>query len=242
VYDAGGNFKRTAIWVVSDGALGPRIDRAGNIYIAECVKPVGQRYPEHFRGKLPSVRIDRAGVAQQYAWMYGSIIKFSPAGGAVWFPRVDPADAYPFDGKAKLPPGLPEQKIDVTAGTGGKARTGKLAGAMWSHYGSSFLLDMHPGENRRCHCTATDFDVDEFGRVFYPDQGRFRIGVTDTNGNVITHFGRYGNQDAPADDIAFAWIIGLAASDRYVYVADALNRRVVRVKLAYAATADCPVP
>jgi len=242
VYGPDGEFKRTAVRVVSDGALGPRLDAAGNIYIAECVKPLGKPHPDYFRGKLPRVRIDKASVAQQYTWMYGSIIKFSPAGGSVWFPRLDADDVYAFDGEPKLPPGLPRVKVATAKGDRSRISQGELEGALWWRFGCAFLLDMHPGHNRRCHCTATDFDVDDFGRVFYPDQGRFRLVVLDTNGNPIAHFGRYGNQDSTGKDIQFAWIVGLAVSDRYIYVADALNHRVVRMKMDYAAQAECRLP
>jgi hypothetical protein len=113
--------------------------------------------------------------------------------------------------------------------------------------------------------------VDDFGRSFFPDQGRFRVVVLDTNGNRIAHVGGYGNQDYcgpdsyvpdpktgvlrprrkddPKDlkspfadpEIAFNWFVGLAVSDRYLYVADGSNRRVLRVALDYAAQETCAV-
>jgi len=42
-------------------------------------------------------------------------------------------------------------------------------------------------------------------------------------------------------EIGFAWIIGVAATDRYAYVNDAVNKRVLRVKLGYATEASCGV-
>src|SRR5262249_41187332 len=39
------------------------------------------------------------------------------------------------------------------------------------------------------------FDVDDFGRSFFPDAGRSRMGVIDTNGNEIAFVGQYGNRD-----------------------------------------------
>jgi len=146
-----------------------------------------------------------------------------------------------------------------------------LQGALWWRYGFAYLLDMAGRGTDRCHCTATDFDVDDFGRVFYPDQGRFRVEVLDTNGNKILDFGGYGNQDYCGPDsyvpdpekgvlrpprkddpeglnspfaepeIAFNWFVGLAVSDRYIYVADGSNRRVLRCKVGYAAETACPV-
>ena len=43
-------------------------------------------------------------------------------------------------------------------------------------------------------------------------------------------------------DIPLAWPIYVAVSDRWAYVADTVNRRVVRVKLGYAAEATCKLP
>jgi hypothetical protein len=124
----------------------------------------------------------------------------------------------------------------------------------------------------QCHRTYTDFDTDDFGRSFVMDQLRFRISVVDTNGNVVRHIGAYGNQDFcgpdsyvldpkekyyrprksddPKDlkspfaepEIAFSWIVSAAVTDRNLYVADSVNRRVLRVKLDYAAVETAAVP
>jgi hypothetical protein len=236
-YDRDGRFKRRVLWSVSDGALGPRLDPRGNVYLAEAIKPLGRRRPELFTDPLPSVLSQ-----QQYTWMYGSVIKFGPQGGAVWFPVLSKVDEYAFDGEPKLDPGLPKEKVS-TLHSGRLIRTpGALQGARWWRFGCAPVLDMHRSHNVRCHCTGCGFDVDHFGRVFYPDQGRFRLVVLDTNGNEIGTIGAYGNQDAsPETGVPFGWILGVGVSDRYVYVPDALNRRVVRVKLGYQAERSVPV-
>ena len=71
----------------------------------------------------------------------------------------------------------------------------------------------------------------------------FRVVVLDTNGNEIGTFGRYGNQDSagpeslvPEPGIPLAWPCAVGVSDRAIYVSDILNRRIVRVKLAYKKT------
>jgi len=266
-YDKDGNFKRTVLWAVSDGAMGPRVDRQGNLYIAEAVKPIRRRHPAFFKDRMPTVQASR-----QYTWMVGSIVKFGPKGGAVWFPVIRKYDEYAFDGSATLDASLAREEIS-TLHSGRLLRTpGYLQGALWWRFGCAPVLDMHRSHNVRCHCTGSDFDVDDFGRVFYPDQGRFRIVVCDTNGNTITAFGRYGNQDScgpgsyvqqgrtgmfrprrtddPPDakspfaepEIALTWIVGLGVSDRCAYIADALNRRVLRVKLSYECDARVAVP
>ena len=95
-------------------------------------------------------------------------------------------------------------------------------------------------------CEGSGFDVDPFGRVFLPNLGQFRIEVVDTNNNPITTFGKYGNEDSggpgarvPKPAIPLAWPVYVAVSDRYAYVADTVNRRVVRVKLTCAVEAAC---
>jgi hypothetical protein len=247
-YDKDGNRLGTVLWVVSDGAYGPRVDAAGNLYIADSVKPVGQPVPEFFKGKLPDVRIDRkANVVMQYMWMYGSILKFTPAGGAVWFPKRSAEDAYAYDGEAKLPAAQTRIKVEMPYNAGGGSMVdlpGEVQGAEWMRYGCSYVLDMHPGANRRCHCTATEIDVDHYGRLVYTDQGRFRVVMLDAAGNEILAFGRYGNQDrVPAEggEIGFHWFTGLGVTDRNVYVADGGNHRVLRVALKPAAEETCQI-
>ncbi|MCX7591262.1 MAG: hypothetical protein N2255_06495, partial [Kiritimatiellae bacterium] len=135
-YDKDGNFLKTLIWVVSDGALGPRVDAAGNLYIAESVKPVGQPYPAFFAGKLPDVPIDSKGnVETQYRWMYGSVLKFGPEGGAVWFPILDDRYVYAFDGEAKLPAGLAKIRVETASEDRMKISPGEVEGVHWMWYG-----------------------------------------------------------------------------------------------------------
>jgi hypothetical protein len=146
----------------------------------------------------------------------------------------------------------------------------ELQGALWMRPGFGHVGQC--GNNDHCHCAGTDFDLDNFGRVFAPDTGRFRVGVLDANGNEMLSFGGYGNQDhcgpdsyvvdpaskllrprKPGDpkglkspfakpEIAFGWIIGLAVTDRYAYVDDLINKRILRVRLSYAVTETVRVP
>jgi len=183
------------------------------------------------------------------------------ASGLVWnFDAEDGPDK-------KLPATLKREKVGAYARPGGAV----LQGALWWRPGFSPVGDMGVGRGG-CHCTGSDFDVDDFGRVFAPDTGRFRVGVLDTNGNEILSFGGYGNQDCcgpdsyvldpkgaffrprragdpkalvspfAKPDIAFAWIIGLAVTDKYAYISDVINKRILRVKLGYAADAACAIP
>jgi hypothetical protein len=146
----------------------------------------------------------------------------------------------------------------------------ELQGAQWYKPGFSPIGDM-VSFSKSCHCTGADFDVDDFGRTFAPDAGRFRVGVLDANGNEILSFGGYGNQDCLGPDsyvldpatgllrarkegdpknlaspfakpeIAFGWIVGVAVTDGHAYVDDMINKRVLRAKLGYAASESCEV-
>ena len=193
--------------------------------------------------------------------MYGSIVKFPPKGGSFDFAFYKPrADEPQPDPAAK--------SVDAASWIGqvhDRFSPNKVTGAMWMHMGIS-QINLH-----YCNCENTRFDVDPFGRVWYPDLGRYRVGVLDTNGNLITTFGSYGNAesagpDSPvldpktgkvrprlADDpkdlkspfaepgIAFSWLIGVGATDKYAYMGDSLNRRMLRAKLTYSAEAVCDV-
>ncbi len=231
--------------------LGPRLDAAGNIYIAESVKPVGKPFPDFFKDKLPDTKIDKKGdVEQQYRWMYGSILKFGPAGGLVRFPVKGKSSALPFEGEPSkryktsypLPfaedPGPPSDQtvrpVDTVSGDYMRVRRGEVQGAEWLRYGCSYVLDMQPSHNRRCHCTATEFEADDYGRTYFTDQGRFRVVILDAAGNELLAFGRYGNQDSCGPEIAFNWFGGLAVTDRWIYVADLYNRRVLRIRKTHA--------
>ena len=117
-----------------------------------------------------------------------------------------------------------------------------------------------------------NFDVDEFGRVFFPDTYLFQTRVIDTAGNALTAIGGYGNAESmgpdspvidpktgklrpraasdPADlnspfaepDIALAWLVGVGVTDKYAYFGDSMNRRLLRAKLVYAAEETVAVP
>jgi len=167
----------------------------------------------------------------------------------------------------KFPETMKKEKVGAFNRPGGA----ELQGAQWWRAGFSPLGDMGV-KGGCCHCLGSDFDVDDFGRTFAPDTGRFRVGVLDTAGNEILSIGGYGNQDCcgpdsyvldpagkflrprKADDpkgltspfakpeIAFAWIIGVAVTDKYAYVSDAINKRILRVTLEYAAQATVLLP
>jgi HEAT repeat protein len=195
------------------------VDRAGNVYLLEHVKPLGKLVPDELAGKTGTDRHDR------YVYNYGSVLKFGPEGGAIReMNRGKPV-------KGQLKPG----QIQFTTAEG---RGNFVAdGALWSWFGVS-MIQPALGRANYCMCSAPRFDVDGFGRVFVPDQLRCRIVVLDTNGNFITSFGRYGNADDPPARLALADPRTVMVSNHAAYVGDMNNNRIVRARLAYAASAD----
>ena len=233
------------IWCVSDAAVGPKFDAAGNIYIAEQIRPEHQPLPPEFMKMVGPVKAGSR-VPETYKMtvctIYGSIVKFSPKGGTIGWDNKHLVTRF---GKPKLDPSLKTTEALFFQQSGSKFGSVKITGAEWIRVGVSHVDLVY------CNCESTRFDVDPFGRVFYPDLGRFRVGVLDTNGNKITHFGGYGNADSCGPDsknkelgdpeIAFSWLIGVGVTDRYAYMGDSMNRRLLRAKLSYTAEEICNV-
>jgi hypothetical protein len=181
--------------------------------------------PPGFEGRLPDSVNDPDAVngVNGYPFIYGSIVKFGPNGGAIR-PGIGGAPC-------NYGPGTP---VDVK-------------GAEWIVPGASTVASwatprMAPGTFLSCDCEHPGLDVDGYGRSFYGDTGRFRVGVLDTAGNEICTFGVYGNQDSIGPGIAFCWPQTVAVDDRWAYVGDRLNRRIVRIKLSAASEATCQTP
>ena len=241
------------LWEASDAVIGPRFDQQGNIYVAEQVRPTDQLVPPEFAAAVgPVTAKSRWGQQDPKAIpaYYGSILKFTPKGGMIAYQRGHYAwdnTTQAYDGQPRLDPSL--KTVDAACFAAGSSEFTfmgvKVTGAEWMHLGISQIF------LGGCNCENTRFDVDPFGRVWYPDLARYRVGVLDTNGNPITTFGSYGNADncgpeskdkrLAEPEIAFAWLIGVGVTDRYAYMGDSLNRRLLRAKLIYAAEETCDV-
>jgi outer membrane protein assembly factor BamB len=241
-----GKTKRTVIWQCLNGAV-PRLDSKGNIYLADLVKPPDRSYPKFFDGKLPPPpKQTGGGDLFWYSYMYGSIIKFPPEGGIIWHQKHLPKSCVGEPPAALLSkPKVPFKRHFAYS----PHLTGEIQGALWTRFGYAPYSAHMSGNTSHCMCEGSGFDVDPFGRVFFPNLGQFRIEVIDTNNNPITTFGKYGNEDSggpkarvKTPDIPLAWPTYVAVSDRWAYVADTVNRRVVRVRLKYAAEETCAVP
>ena len=250
--------KRTAVWQCSRGAI-VKLDSKGNIYMAENVRPLDRVWPKFFDGKLPKVqRRLGAGGTFWYSYMYGSVVKFSPKGGALWFDgkkRSVGETAVGKPGKDVL--SMPERPFRY-CGRFNTDSKGVLQGAEWVRFGFSPYSNIlvGGGGTSSCMCEGASFDVDGFGRVFYPNLGRFRVEVIDNNNNMIGTFGKYGNADSqlvPSDSkdgkpllstpaIPLCWPTNVATGDNFAYVGDLVSMRTVKVKLGYRAEETCPLP
>jgi len=223
VYGSDGKIERKAVVRCGPDAEGVQVDARGNIYVADNVKTPSAVYPPELAGRIPRSRKWKHGL-NWYAW-YGGVLKFSPAGG----------EARAATGAAH------------TSCWGDARFAVKVHGAEWVHTG---IYPMPGGAVwLGCSCFGSRFGVDGFGRVFMPDVATFSVRVIDARANPIIRFGGYGNMDSggpgsavPTPAIAFAWPQYVAVSDKAVYVSDVINRRIVRVRLAYDAEARCAIP
>lgn len=240
-----GNTKRTAIWQCTAGAV-PKVDRKGNIYLAEMIKPVDRSYPEFFDDKLGKVfKHSNHDIGNQSFgididlktkfWtsnIYGSIVKFSPQGGVLWYNKDLPASV-----EGSLPPEIAAlPKVTYSRHLGYNVLPVEVQGAEWARFGfSPYSVTRGAGF---CMCEGVGFDVDEFGRVFYPNLGQFRIEMVDTQNNWIGTFGKYGNQDSGGSkalvktpEIPLTWPTYVAVCGDYVFVNDTISNRVIKIKL-----------
>jgi NHL repeat len=267
-------WDRPIIWKLSDAAVGPKFDAAGNIYVAEAIRPEGWILPPQLTKAFLSmgIPVKLGGIGQNRGpvgvatSMYGSILKFSPKGGMVEFPNAPRWAGFvkgkPYSGQPKFDPGMKTLKAEWYQGAVHKAKT---IGAEWIHPGFG-----HIGFYS-CNCENVTFEVDEFGRTFFPDNLQFQVRVIDTAGNAITSFGDFGDEnhmgpDSPVVDpktnrvrprrtddpkamkspfakpeIAFSWLVGVGVTDKYAYMGDSLNQRLLRAKLVYAAEETCAI-
>jgi hypothetical protein len=118
----------------------------------------------------------------------------------------------------------------------------------WSVPGLDQINFIDPvGNGYPCSCYHSKFDTDPYGRTFMPRAYAYHVQVVDTNGNRICQIGRFGNADKPAmkpgdNDIGFGQCSYLTTvSDKWLYIADDTNMRIIRVKLGYHAEKRLPI-
>jgi hypothetical protein len=217
-----GTLKRDSLIVFEEkSAAGIRVARDGSVYVVTHLKPVDRPVPAAFEGKVP-VRPRTTQVLH-----YGSLLKFRPGGGRV---RAHGKENW----RLPLQPG----EVRMMAGTGSHRFV--VEGSLWSYYGVSMIHSQW--EAHGCKCWNVRFDLDDYERIFVPDQLRNRVLVLDANGNEITAFGRYGNVDeAQAGALALGNPRCVVVGRGVAYIGDVTNHCVVRAKLEYAAAAASSV-
>lgn len=194
---------------------GIQTDWQGNVYLGLGVRTAAWQTPSGFEKD------------DAYRGCVGSVVKFGPDGGAIT--RLDPKDPHPPAGK----PGSPLTAV----GYGGGPAFVENALALYPGLG---CLAGNLGDS--CVCRQPMFQVDGWGRILYPNAITCSVRIVDNAGNLIQEFGAYGNIDSagPKSMIAtpavpLGWPQAVAASHRNIYVADVLNRRIVRMTKVYAA-------
>ncbi|MBN1422189.1 MAG: hypothetical protein JXP34_25670 [Planctomycetes bacterium] len=166
-----------------------------------------------------------------------------------------PADAPP----APASDGQPTTGAIVKFGPAGGGYAGEGDGIPWagSRVGDIVrgAIAVYPGLGPQttggCVCKEARFDMDPWGRLVIPNAVDYRVRMIDNAGNEILRFGSYGNADSrgpgsavPDPEIPLGWPICASAGrieKGWIYVADALNRRVVRVDLRFATEESCPI-
>lgn len=94
-----------------------------------------------------------------------------------------------------------------------------------------------------CVTRSPRFGLDAWGRLYVPLNIEPRVTIVDNAGNEILRFGTYGNRDSlggrpgdpvPAKDVPLAFPNSVDATDDYVYVADMVNLRLLRLAKSFA--------
>jgi DNA-binding beta-propeller fold protein YncE len=220
--------------MITSSVLGPvpqtcgglRMDSGGNFYVGVLMFPPGYAPPKV--------------VARDLGWeaLVGSVVKFGPEGGECIWANPKLKKQAPQGAKHEVPKGAKgiwmEDKHFMLNGLGVYPEYAPFSGSASSHRA--------PIGRENCACRSPRFDLDWYDRLYLPNAVMNRVRIYDNAGNVILDFGSYGNFDSagpasavPKPEIGLGWPVGVGVSDEHIYVADMLNRRIVRVDKAYAA-------
>jgi hypothetical protein len=139
----------------------------------------------------------------------------------------------------------PERPPDVvTGGPFGDAEYGK--GEMWVEGAEWLYAGAGPVIASGCTCASMRPHLDWFKRSYVPEAYRRSLGILDTNGNLIMHLGRYGNNDdvlalkPGAEDLRMFIPRFVSGTDNYLAFDD-WGERLVVLKLNYHAEETVPI-
>jgi hypothetical protein len=201
-------------------------------------------YPRRYRNVVEGVRAEIP-VAIRGVSGYGGSLRVDSQGNLYLLQPREPKDT-------SAPPGFEKDEAYRRAvgtiykfpPTGGEVISGgnslkEVQGAI-ARYGDCGPVSQWNAVGS-CVCTKPRFDVDGFGRLYIPNGITFSVSVRDNADNEIVRFGAYGNFDCqgtgsaePEPSIPLGWPVTVGASDRYLYLGDCLNHRVVRVDKQFA--------
>jgi len=118
--------------------------------------------------------------------------------------------------------------------------------------GPSAVYEVNFGAfDTKCIRHTPRFDIDGFGRIYYPTSIEPKVSVMDNAGNGIVRFGTWGNRDStgglpgevvPTRDIPMGLPNSVAATDDHIYVADVVNLRILRIAKRFTASETLRLP
>jgi hypothetical protein len=120
----------------------------------------------------------------------------------------------------------------------------------WAEGAQWVVAGVSPMKPADCMCYQIRSHLDWFKRSYIPERYRHSVGVFDTNGNLITHIGQYGNADSGGgsnsrvpvggDGVATSCVRHIAGTDNYLAFDD-WGERVVVVRLDYHETVNVDI-
>lgn len=200
---------------------GIQVDAKGNIYLAAVLRPNGKYLPDFipadsldnvlippYIGPADTPNATKAAKARLLTQrkiaheLIGSIIKFSPSGGTL---KKTAGTSAPY-----------------TCGTPAGDWYIQGTGVDWIHYGVSHVETHSSAGVGACVCNQIRFDVDRFGRIYYPNTFMHEFCAIDNNRNPIY---RIHNRDVPGLKLSMAHQI--RHTDNGLYVTDMYRSRIV---------------
>lgn len=206
--------KSRFIKIAGSMAGGVRVDKYSNIYVGARVKEAGKAWPDFVEGDSLTGSICEMETSQK-AWayeMYGSVLKFDSTGGSI----LGGTTGNLVLAGAGFHPG--------NCATWQNYHKCTTNGLIWMHYGMSHILTHTAYRITRCWCAQTRFDVDGYGRIFYPNTFMCEFAGIDNNKNMLF---RIKNRDLPSG-VAIGVGNQIEVTDAALYVVDYFNNKIVR--------------